>query len=588
MIRPAPRCAPVLVLIAALSLVCLAACDRAKEPPRAASTDTSGRRVVYVCPMNDVPPLPEPGDCPVCGMTLTPLALETEDQAHPARLRLRPGEVLGAGIRTAPVERRFATASVRLYGQIEYDPGYSTQLNAFTSGVIDKLYVRRTGEYIRVNQKLFDFYSAEIYEMELELLEIMRRIPDYVASQLGGSVHPSQLGYPGAQGSPTRGGQKDKRELAPLAPGSAEMEKNLELERRFAAIRFRLRSFGLYDTDINRILRLEEPVGIITVRVPTLTSTVGGVLIANSTSQGQYVNKGTPLMTIADPHFIWANFQAFEADYAWLRFGQSMEFSTPARPGEVFSGKITTIDPVFDQATRTFRIGVTYDDPKTLLRPNMLVRGLAKASLNREGFVVNEHMTPDQAPLVIPDSAPLVTGERAVVYVAVPGEEGVFEARQVVLGPRADDGWVVVSGLSAGETVVVSGAFALDSELQIRARPSMMQPDGLPEAAPAGRHGHGDRVLDPEAPMPMTPKPAAVPETQAPHAQVGMPDESPVAAPDKAAPAEPPAKKTGRPRPGTFLKRPGLPEQYSRSPGGLAGPQPAAPQAPGKAQEPAK
>jgi len=116
----------------------------------------------------------------------------------------------------------------------------------------------------------------------------------------------------------------------------------------------------------------------------------------------------------------------------------------------------------------------------------------------------------------------------------------------------------------------------------------MMQPDGLPEAAPAGRHGHGDRVLDPEAPMPMTPKPAAVPETQAPHAQVGMPDESPVAAPDKAAPAEPPAKKTGRPRPGTFLKRPGLPEQYSRSPGGLAGPQPAAPQAPGKAQEPAK
>ena len=80
----------------------------------------------------------------------------------------------------------------------------------------------------------------------------------------------------------------------------------------------------------------------------------------------------------------------------------------------------------------------------------------------------------EEAPLIIPETAALITGKRAVVYVALPDKNGVFEGREIVLGPRAGDYFVVKDGLSEGEMVVSRGNFKIDSELQIRAKKSMM------------------------------------------------------------------------------------------------------------------
>jgi Cu(I)/Ag(I) efflux system membrane fusion protein len=108
------------------------------------------------------------------------------------------------------------------------------------------------------------------------------------------------------------------------------------------------------------------------------------------------------------------------------------------------------------------------------------------------GYVTAE-ATETEAPLVIPASAPLITGRRAVVYVAVPGDEGVFEGREVVLGPRAGAYYLVRKGLAEGEMVVVNGNFKIDSAVQILAKPSMMSgpssaPDtGQPPEADAGQ-----------------------------------------------------------------------------------------------------
>jgi Cu(I)/Ag(I) efflux system membrane fusion protein len=93
-----------------------------------------------------------------------------------------------------------------------------------------------------------------------------------------------------------------------------------------------------------------------------------------------------------------------------------------------------------------------------------------------------------EAPLVIPASAPLITGTRAVVYVAVTGKEGIFAGREIVLGPRSGEYYLVKEGLREGEQVVVNGAFKIDSDLQIQAKPSMMSPKG---GAPAPGHQHG-------------------------------------------------------------------------------------------------
>jgi Cu(I)/Ag(I) efflux system membrane fusion protein len=104
-----------------------------------------------------------------------------------------------------------------------------------------------------------------------------------------------------------------------------------------------------------------------------------------------------------------------------------------------------------------------------------------------------------EIPLVIPASAPLLTGTRAVVYIRLPDNKGYFEGREVILGPRAGDFYVVKQGLEEGDLVVVNGAFKLDSDLQIQAKPSMMSPEGG-VSAPVHQHGSTTRLGNQEDP----------------------------------------------------------------------------------------
>jgi Cu(I)/Ag(I) efflux system membrane fusion protein len=112
----------------------------------------------------------------------------------------------------------------------------------------------------------------------------------------------------------------------------------------------------------------------------------------------------------------------------------------------------------------------------------MYVRAVIFAKLTAGGKVAGGKDKSRKVPLVIPASAPLITGKRAVVYVAVPGEEGVFEGREIVLGPKARDHYVVLEGLDEGEYVVVNGNFKIDSQIQILAKSSMMSIKGGHEA----------------------------------------------------------------------------------------------------------
>ena len=112
-------------------------------------------------------------------------------------------------------------------------------------------------------------------------------------------------------------------------------------------------------------------------------------------------------------------------------------------------------------------------------------------------------ITKEKAPLVIPDTAPLITGNRAVVYVAVPDPPGTFQGREVVLGPRAKGYYVVKHGLKAGENVVVNGNFKIDSAIQILAKPSMMEHAGGESMTMQHQHGQTP-TMDME--MKMAPK----------------------------------------------------------------------------------
>ncbi|MBI4773188.1 MAG: efflux RND transporter periplasmic adaptor subunit [Deltaproteobacteria bacterium] len=177
-----------------------------------------------------------------------------------------------------------------------------------------------------------------------------------------------------------------------------------------------------------------------------------------------------------DPKGLMARLFVYESDFPKIRLGQEVTFVTDAYPGVTFKGSIAFIGLVNDAYTRTFNVGAIFEDTQNLLIPGMIVRADIKTVVTGRGGVADVNAPLSLAPTVIPSSAPLITGERAVVYVAVPGLDRTYEGREVVLGPRAEDYYIVFSGLEPGEMVVAKGAFKIDSALQIQARPSMMNP----------------------------------------------------------------------------------------------------------------
>jgi membrane fusion protein, copper/silver efflux system len=203
-----------------------------------------------------------------------------------------------------------------------------------------------------------------------------------------------------------------------------------------------------------------------------------------------------------------------------------VEFEAEAFPGDFFHGRISFIDPILDQMTRTVKIRVNINNADGRLKPGMFVRARVRADIAEAGRVMDNYlvgkwigpMHPEiirdepglcpicemplvptetmgyvsggnvEKPLVVPASAVLKTGKRAVVYVKTPNmQKPTFEGREIVLGARAGDTYIVKSGLAEGELVVTQGNFKIDSALQIQAKPSMMNPEG---GVSEGSHGH--------------------------------------------------------------------------------------------------
>lgn len=440
-------------------------------------SDAKGdERLLFVCPMMCIPPMDKAGTCPICGMELVSVSGGTEGkQEGPPKLKLSREAMRMAQIRVAPVKREFVSAEIRLFGQIEYDPAHMTYITAFTPGVIDRVYVKRAGQFVRWGDPLFDIYSSDLLQTQQQLIEALKYVPGFYSFQ-GDTPHIARdtLVQPRSQGTLN----PDKR-----SPEVEAAYKTIE------AIRYKLRILGLPKRDIDELMKKGEATGIATVYAPMY-----GQIAEQNAFEGTYVNTGTPIFTIADPQFVWVKLDAYEIDYPWIRKGQEVVFQTDAYPGEIFKGKIVFIDPVFNTKARTFSIAALSRDHGGSLKAGMLVRAVIQAQLTSDGKVYNEGTKLQQAPLIIPASAPLVTGKRAVVYVSVPGEEGVFEGREVILGPKAKDSYVVMAGLEEGEKVVVNGNFKIDSAVQILAKSSMLDIKGGESAIAHNRPGNSDAM----------------------------------------------------------------------------------------------
>jgi Cu(I)/Ag(I) efflux system membrane fusion protein len=425
-----------------------------------AAESAAGEATVWTCSMHPQIKLPEPGQCPICFMDLIPLEEDGGEDDSPRVLTMSNTAKKLAQIVTAPVERRFADARITMVGKIDYDETRLAHIAAWIPGRLDSLYVDYTGASVRKGDPMVLIYSPELLAAQEELLQAIATAQRVEGSELSTIRRTAQATIESA---------RDK-----------------------------LRLWGLTENQIAGIESRGTPSDHTTIYAP-----IGGVVVHKAALEGEYVQTGKSIYTIADLSHVWLQLDAYESDLPWLRVGQEIEFMTEAYPGKPFTGTVTFIDPFLHAGTRTVEVRVDVPNPDRRLKPGMFARATVKSQLGAKGTVTR---STEDAPLVIPASAPLITGKRAVVYVALPDRERpTYEGRDVLLGPRAGDYYIVESGLEEGEMVVVNGAFKIDSELQIRAKPSMMSPEGG-AVATHDHSGSGGEMAD-EKPSKTPPPP---------------------------------------------------------------------------------
>ncbi|MEN8223703.1 MAG: efflux RND transporter periplasmic adaptor subunit, partial [Acidobacteriota bacterium] len=392
---------------------------------------------IWTCSMHPQIQQPKAGKCPLCGMDLIPVSSEEEEVGF-NQLKLSENAIKLAEIRTAQVERLEVSKVIRMSGKIAFNETNIANITSRIPGRIDKIYVNYTGTKIKKGERMVNLYSPELITAQQELLQSLRAL------------------------------QKSR---------TPELKKSsLKLVE---ASRKKLLLWGLTKAQIRKFENQSNTVNHIIIYSP-----MNGIVVKKDAFEGMYVNTGTKLYTIANLMDLWVLLDAYESDISWIKTGQSVEFETEAYPGEIFKGKVTFIDPVIDPKTRTIKVRVNVKNPDHKLKPDMFVSAIVHAGIENKKRDRNYI-----SPLVIPSTAPLVTGKRAVVYVAVPGKKGVFEGRNITLGSLANNYYIVTEGLKEGENVVVNGAFKIDSDLQIQAKPSMMNPKG---GGPKPGHDHGD------------------------------------------------------------------------------------------------
>jgi RND family efflux transporter MFP subunit len=327
-----------------------------------------------------------------------------------AEIKVSPERAQLLGIRSVPVGSGFTAGTVHTVGRVAIDERRREVVQTRYEGYIEKLYVDFTGKPVRKGQPLLAIYSPELVAAQKE----------YVVAV-------------GAQG------RLGDSSVPGVAKGGAEMAE---------AARQRLRALGLGPEDIAAL----DKTGTAR-RTVTVDSPVSGIVVQKLAVEGMKVSPADRLYEIADLSHVWILAEVYEKDLGTVRVGAPVRVSLSSPTGGDWRGIVSFVSPTVKPDTRTVEARIDVDNHGGALKPDMFV------DVSLEGT--------SAAALTVPDTAIIPTGERTLVF--VDKGDGQYEPREVALGARVAGGYEIRRGLSAGERVVVSANFLLDSESSLRA-----------------------------------------------------------------------------------------------------------------------
>ncbi len=374
----------------------------------------------YVDPMHPAYKSDKPGTAPDCGMDLVPVYADekggsTDGGGIPGAVKISPEKQQLIGVQTSIVEYHEVQKTIRAVGQIAYAEPRQAYVTTKFEGYIEELFVDYTGKLVEKGQPLFSVYSPELVSTQEEYL---------LAINAQKSLEKSSIGE--------------------VAAGASTL---LESAKR------RLR---LWDISEKQIEELERS-GKIT-KTLTFYSPIHGYVVEKMAVRGLKVMPGMNLYQIADLSTVWVLADIYEYEIPFVKVRQEATVTLTYYPGEIFKGRVTYIYPSLTPETRTAKVRLEFSNPGEKLKPGMYANVNLHSGAGRQ--------------LAVPEEAVMDAGAEQIVFVARAG--GYFEPRQVALGAKVGDRFIVLRGLTEGEKVVTSGNFLIDSESRLKSAASGM------------------------------------------------------------------------------------------------------------------
>jgi Cu(I)/Ag(I) efflux system membrane fusion protein len=315
---------------------------------------SEGEVAYYTCPMHPSVRRAEPGSCPICGMTLTPV---TSREVASGVILVDEARRQQIGVRTAAVGVRPMTVTVRAVGTVTWDETRLSEVTLKVRGWIGELYVDETGQPVRRGQPLLTLYSPELLAAQEELLAA-------VASQREARL----------TGAPDRA------------------------DYLVDAARRRLALWDLSERQIAEVEAGGRPIQYLTVYAPA-----SGFVVEKNVVQGGAVEPGAVLYRLAGLDTVWVDAEVYESELGLVEVGQRAEVSFPHLPGETVAGRVDYVYPYLDAASRTGRVRVELPNPGLALKPDMYVNVVLRSARGER--------------LTVPEEAVIYAGDRRLVFV---------------------------------------------------------------------------------------------------------------------------------------------------------------------------
>jgi Cu(I)/Ag(I) efflux system membrane fusion protein len=385
--------------------------------PEQVSAKTTPAILYYRCPMHPSAHSDKPGRAPCCHMEMVPVyatSVEQRDSLAPGALQITPEQERLLGLKYVPAKYGAVSDSVRAVARVVPDETRVAHVRTKLDGYVDQILVKTVGTEVRKGQVLMTVYHPKSLAAQEEYIGAVKAVM---------GVNEESAGRTGGQ-----------------RPANAE--------GLMAAGRLRLELMGFSEPQIETMTRAMQPMW----RLP-LTAPIAGVVTEVNALPRQRIVPET-LFTIVDLSTVWAVADIFAYDTAPIAAGESATLRVPALGGRAFPATVDALLPELDSTTHTRKVRVRLDNAERRLMPEMYGDLEIRSGAARRA-------------IVIPREAVLDRGARRIVFVE--REPGRIEPREVTTGRSDGDRIEILHGLHAGERVVASGNFLLDSESRMSA-----------------------------------------------------------------------------------------------------------------------